>query len=199
MLQELWLHTSESQRWEGGGPRAISRQSFSYSSCRQLKHTPQLLHHVHVVSHYIQLNVSSTPLLLTKSPNSPNHPNATPQECVTESSLSGKRAVNTPLGHLPGPQKEPAQERGPFNFHFHLCQSIFECFFSSGSLLRKSYSLPFFLPPSFPLSSSNIYLVHTIFQTPCWERQDIYDDVYNTGIKLWITKAVKSKIYWLSR
>lgn len=58
--------------------------------------------------------------------------------------------------------------------------------------------LPAFPPPSLLayLSFSNIYSMHPTFQTLCWERWDAHDDVYSTGIKWWVTKAVKDKIYW---
>lgn len=151
------------------GPGAFLGSHSHTVTVDSLSYTIVIANRVNVVPHYIQLNVSSTQLPLTKPRNSPNHYKTAPRECVTEGSLAGERAVNTLLGPLSGAQEGPKQVRGPeaSSFISIFVSPYLNISSTLGTCLERVIPSPFpSLPPVLSLPQTFI-LVHTIFQTPC--------------------------------
>lgn len=72
-----------------------------------------IVNHVNVVSHYIQLNVSSTQYPLTKLHISQNHSNTAPHECVMKGSLSSKESNELTVWALPRTLEGARASKGP--------------------------------------------------------------------------------------
>lgn len=89
-------------------------------------------------------------------------------------------------------------KRGPlnfFSFFLNPCLKVF-LLLCSRDLFRNHHSFTYFVPASLlaSFSCSNIYLVSTVFQTPC--EYDMCDNADSTRLKGWIAKVANDKIYW---